>query len=125
MLPQSDNVLRNQLLIDQSNALQQSTRSNALSALSEGIQSYADAPRRNALLDAQVSQAQGHAKVAKVQGLQAEARIVAPLLDGIEQAADPAAAYAEAVRSAEAAGVDIAEEFEVFSPEVFQIVKSI
>ena len=125
MLPQPDNVLRNQLLIDQSNALQQRNRGNALNALAQSVQSYADAPRRNALMDAQVDQAQGQARVAKVQGLQAEARIVVPFISGIEQAADPAAAYDEAVRAIEAAGVDIAEQFERYTPENLKIVKTI
>lgn len=118
------NVLRNQLLIDQSNALQQRNRGNALNGLLESVEYAANTPRRNALLDAQTTQAQGQAKVARVQGMQAEAQIVAPLLAQVEAAADPAQAYAMAVRQAEASGIDIPDGLEAFDPDNFAILKA-
>ncbi|MEM9059024.1 MAG: hypothetical protein AAGD13_01055 [Pseudomonadota bacterium] len=55
---------------------------------------------------------------------QEERAIVAPLLEDVAKSPDPARAYAEAVRRAQAAGVDIQPEYEVYDPDSFAILRS-
>lgn len=124
-LTPSGNPLQNQLMLDQSAALQGQTRQNALNALSRGVTSLSEAPVRQGMQQNALAQSDAQTQIARAQGLQAEAAIVAPYLSQIEESANPAEAYAQVVRIVEAKGVDIAEPFETYTPENFKMVKSI
>ena len=130
MITASDNVLRNQLIGAQTratntNAFAQVGNQVAQGAASLGNYFAQQQPGAQQMRENALAQSNAQARVAKVQGLQAEAQIVAPLLAQVEQSQDPAAAYAEAVRVAEAAGVDIAPEFETYNPDNMPLLKSI
>ncbi len=124
-LTPTDNVLRNQLMLDQSASIQGQTRQNALNALSSGVESAVTAPARFKAQENALAIQGAQVKGARVQGIQAEAQIIAPLLAQVEQSQDPAGSYAQAVRSAEAAGLDIPEELETYNPDNFQHLKRI
>lgn len=121
----TDNVLRNQVLLDQSAALQGQTRQNALNALSQGVGNFMDAPLRREMQQNALVQSDAQAQITKFKSIREAASIVAPLLAQVEQSPDPASAYAQAVRVARASGVEIAPEFETYDPDDFAMMKSI
>lgn len=130
MLTPSDNVLTNQRIAAQTRLANVNAMAQVQAGVGRGTAALGNYLRQNTdggkqLQQNALTQSNAQAKVSRVQGLQAEAQIVAPLLAQVEQSQDPAGAYAQAVRMAEAAGVDIAPEFEEYDPENFKSLKSI
>lgn len=126
----SDNVLVNQNVAADTRLKNVNAMAQVQAGVGRGSAALGNYLRQNTQGGKQMqqnalTQSNAQAKVAKIQGLQAEAQVIAPLLAQVEQSQDPASAYAQAVRSAEAAGIDIAPEFEQYSPDKFQHLKSI
>jgi hypothetical protein len=111
------NPIENQLRLSQTAAIDGNTRQQALNAFANGVGSMVNAPAQNALRDNAVTQS-------NVQTAQAERELIAPLLDGVARSDNPAAAYAEAVRRVQGAGIDIPDELEAYDPENFQMLQS-